>query len=397
MKSFDKAQDLRVALVYDRLNKWGGAERVLLAFRKLFPDAPLYTSVYDKKKAPWAKVFDVRTSFLQNFPFATRHELYVALMPLAFESFNFDEFDLVISVTSEAAKGILTKPKTKHICYCLTPTRYLWSGYDEYFKNPFLKFLSKPFVWYLRFWDKIAAQRPDAFIAISKEVQGRIKKYYNRDSEVVYPPVAEIANLRGPVARFPATPVKQASSSLRSSAPPVQALPATFDVAGSPSSRATPYFLIVSRLVPYKRIDLVVKVFNELNLPLKIVGAGSEFRKLKAMAKSNVEFLGYLTDKELVRYYSECRALIFPGIEDFGLTILEAQSFGKPVIAFRAGGALETIIEGKTGLFFDKQTVESLIAAIKRFSSLKINPEDCIKQASEFSFEGFKKNFLNKI
>ena len=183
---------MKVALVYDRLNKWGGAERVLLALHKLFPQAPLYTSVYDSQKASWAKVFDVRTSFLQNFPFAMYHELYAPLMPLVFESFNFDEFDLVISVTSEAAKGIITKPKTKHICYNLTPTRYLWSGYSEYFKNPIFRFLSLPVIVYLKFWDKIAAQRPDKYIAISKEVQSRISKYYGRESVVVYPPVESI-------------------------------------------------------------------------------------------------------------------------------------------------------------------------------------------------------------
>src|SRR3989338_8390229 len=188
---------MKVALVYDRVNKWGGAERVLLALHELFPDAPLYTSVYDRKKASWADVFDpsagsgqgIKTSFLQKIPFSTRHELFAALMPLAFESFSFDEYDLVISVTSEAAKGIITKPKTMHICYCLTPTRYLWSGYNDYFKNPYFRFISKPLVSYLRFWDKIAAQRPDAYIAISKEVQGRIKKYYGRESTVIYPSV----------------------------------------------------------------------------------------------------------------------------------------------------------------------------------------------------------------
>src|SRR3990167_8750422 len=153
---------MKVALVYDRVNKWGGAERVLLALHKIFPDAPLYTSVYDERKAAWEKVFRVKTSFLQNFPFASEnHEYYALLMPLAFESFSFDEYDLVISVTSEAAKGIITKPGTRHICYCLTPTRYLWSGYDEYFKNSFFRFISKPIILYLRLWDKKAAKRPD--------------------------------------------------------------------------------------------------------------------------------------------------------------------------------------------------------------------------------------------
>jgi glycosyltransferase involved in cell wall biosynthesis len=353
---------MKVALVYDRLNKWGGAERVLLALHKLFPKAPLYTSVYDRKKAPWADVFEVRTSFLQNFPFSTHHELFAPLMPLAFESFNFDEFDLVISVTSEAAKGIITKPRTKHICYCLTPTRYLWSGYDEYFKNPLFRLIATPLTLYLKFWDKIAATRPDEYIAISKEVQGRIKKYYGRESEVIYPSFSFEAFIGSNLALT-----------------------------------QNPYYLIVSRLVPYKKIDLAIKAFNKLKLPLKIIGTGVEMNRLKAISGSTIEFLGYLTDKELVGYYRDCRALVFPGIEDFGLTILEAQSFGKPVIAFKAGGALETITEGKTGIFFDESNAESLIKAVNQLGNLTINPEDCINKAREFSFEQFNKNFMRRI
>lgn len=352
---------MKVALVYDRLNKIGGAERVLLALHKMFPDAPLYTSVYNSKKASWASVFKIKTSFLQNFPWSTHHEMYAFLMPLAFESFNFDEYDLVISVTSEAAKGILTKPKTKHICYCLTPTRYLWSGYEEYFRNFLLRLISKPIVFCLKIWDKIAAQRPDAYIAISKEVQKRIKKYYGRDSAVIYPPAL------------------------------------TFDYPQNLKSQDKDYFLIVSRLVSYKKIDLAIRAFNELKLPLKIIGKGIEENRLKAMAGPTIEFLDYLTDKELVEYYSGCRALIFPGLEDFGLTILEAQGFGKPVIAFKAGGALETVVEGKTGKFFNKQEVKSLVNAIREFGNLTINPKDCIAQAKKFNYEQFKESFTKRI
>ena len=183
-------QKLKIAVVYDRVNKWGGAERVLLTLHEMFPDAPLYTSVYDERSAPWAKVFPkVYTSFLQKIPFAkSNHEYLGWLMPMVFEQFDFGEYDLVISVTSEAAKGIITRPGTMHICYLLTPTRYLWSGYEGYFKNPFLRFFSKPVINYLRAWDKIAAMRPDKIIAISTEVRRRIKKYYGRDSEIVFPP-----------------------------------------------------------------------------------------------------------------------------------------------------------------------------------------------------------------
>ena len=378
---------MKIALFYDRLNKWGGAERLLLALHKLYPNASLYTSIYDKAKAPWASVFNVRTSFLQNFPFATRHELYATLMPIAFESFSFDEFDLVISVTSEAAKGIITKPSTFHLCYCLTPTRYLWSGYDDYFKNPILRFISKSVIAYLRTWDRIAAQRPDTFIAISKEVQGRIKKYYGRESEVVYPPL-ELDSRRS---KIEGSNLKMGDRGL------IDLQPSTFKDPSSTFYHPSSYFLIVSRLVPYKKIDLAIKAFNELKIPLKIIGTGSEMKRLKTMAKSNIEFLGNLTDKDLVRYYSECRALVFAGLEDFGLTILEAQSFGKPVIAFRAGGALETIVNGKTGIFFNEQTIQSLKTAIKQFNNLAIDPRDCIENAERFSYERFKKEFTSVI
>ncbi|RJQ37943.1 glycosyltransferase family 4 protein [Candidatus Microgenomates bacterium] len=370
IKNLKNIKNLHVALVYDRVNKWGGAERVLLALHKIFPNAPLYTSVYNKEKAPWAKVFDVRTSFLQNFPYASSsHELYALLMPFAFESFSFDEFDLVISVTSEAAKGIITKPGTFHLCYCLTPTRYLWSGYNDYFKNPVLRFLSKLAVMYLRAWDKIASQRPDSFIAISKEVQKRIKKYYERESIVIYPSVEIVAN-----AQF--KDKKKLNANLL-------------------DARRLPYFLIVSRLVGYKKIDLAVKAFNKLGFPLKIIGTGVQANKLKKRAKANIEFLGNLTDEELISYYENCIALVFPGEEDFGLTVLEAQSFGKPVIAFKAGGAIETVIEGKTGEFFHKQDSNYLIEILKKFDRNNYKMEESIKNAQNFSYERFEKEFID--
>lgn len=360
---------MKVALVYDRINKWGGAERVLLALKEIFPKALLYTSVHSGKNAAWADIFKkqgIYTSFLQKIPKAsTSHELFAFFMPLAFENLDFDDFDLVISLTSEAAKGIITKPKTIHICYCLTPTRYLWSGYEDYFKSPFLKLISYPMVSYLRKWDKLAAKRPDAYIAISKEVQNRIKKYYGIDSVVVYPPVDQ-------------TIFNQKSKSKFSNA-------------------NSNYFLIVSRLVPYKRVDLAVKVFNKLKLPLKIIGVGSEYKRLCSMAKSNIDFLGNLTDNDLLRYYKGCVALVFPGNEDFGLTIIEAQIFGKPVIAYKKGGALETVIEGKTGLFFYPQEESALEDAVKKLLKLKLKDRDCFENALKFNKEQFKKQFIKEI
>ena len=358
----------RVAIVYDRVNKWGGAERVLLSLNKIFPDAHLYTSVLNLKKAPWAKNFKkIETSFLQNFPFASSfHEGYATLMPIAFESFSFDEYDLVISITSEAAKGIITKPKTLHICYCLTPTRYLWSGYEDYFKNPYLRFLSKPAVSYLRTWDKMGAQRPDAFIAISKEVQKRIKKYYGRDSTVIYPPLT-----------LEDTKILRYKDTKREKLPNIKG-----------------YFLVVSRLVPYKKVDIAIAACNELGLPLKIVGTGSQERFLKSIAGPTIEFLGELTDENLNNYYKNCRGLIFPGKEDFGLVMAEAQGFGKPVIAFGGGGALEIIEEGKTGEFFEKQTPDSLKRVLVKFNGSRYNIKYCIDNAQRFSFENFKKEFI---
>lgn len=355
---------MKVALVYDRVNKWGGAERVLLALHKIFPKASLYTSVYNKKTAKWAESFDIKTSFLQSFPLAkSYHELYALLMPIAFESFNFDKYDLVISVTSEAAKGIITKPGTVHICYCLTPTRYLWSGYEDYFKNPVLRLFSKPAVSYLRNWDKIASQRPDRYIAISTAVQDRIKKYYKEDSTTIYPPPAFINR-------------------------------DTEDIGFSKGD----YFLVVSRLTNfYKRVDLAIKACNYLKLPLKIVGSGRDASDLKRMAGPTIEFLGNLTDEKLSFYYKNSKALIFPGLEDFGLAMVEAQSFGKPVIAFRGGGALDIIKEGITGEFFESQTKESLIKALEKFNNKSYNSSLCKENSLRFSFENFKKDFLEII
>lgn len=353
---------MKVALVYDRVNKWGGAERVIIALRKIFPNSVLFTSVYKEDRASWAKKIPIKTSFLQKLPLAASyHEALAVMMPIAFESFNFDEFDLVISVTSEAAKGIIVRPQTKHISIILTPTRYLWSGYEDYFSNWFFRTVTWPIVSYLRFWDKIAARRPDELIAISETVRDRIKKYYGLDSEVIYPPLM----IRS---------IKYKVSSIK--------------------YKKQSYFLVVSRLVPYKRIDLAVRAANKVRASLKIIGTGSEFGRLKSMAGPSVEFLGYVSDSDLKYYYANCRALVFPGIEDFGLTMVEANAFGKPVIAFRGGAAEEIIIEGKTGIFFDKQTSGFLADKLKSFRPSRYNEKDCRKNARRFSFNQFRREIL---
>ena len=335
---------MRTAIVYDRVNKWGGAEQVLLALHELFPKAPLYTSVYNKKTAEWAEVFpEVRTTFLQKIRFArTNHEYFAPLMPLAFESLTFNDYDLVISVTSEAAKGIITNPGTTHICYCLTPTRYLWSGYEDYFRSGAMRSLSKPLVGYLRKWDRIAALRPDHMIAISSAVQKRIKEFYDRESEIIYPPVE--------ISKFKDQKLKNKDS-----------------IALLQNDKAEEYYLIVSRLVSYKKVDLAVKAFNSLGKNLVIVGKGKEEKSLKHIAKDNIKFKGFVTDEELASLYQNAKAFIYPQVEDFGITAVEAQSTGIPVIAYRSGGALDTVIEMETGVFFNDQKAGSLINAVERF------------------------------
>lgn len=354
---------MKVAIVYDRVNKWGGAERVLLTLHEMFPNAPLYTSVCNSKTTKWASVFPkIYTSFLQKIPFAKRnHELLAPLMPMAFESFDFRDYDLVISVTSEAAKGIITQPGTKHLCYLLTPTRYLWSGYDDYFKGSTLKMLASPVVRYLRSWDKVAARRPDKLVAISDAVKRRIDKYYDLDSEIIYPPVdlEKFKNKKGRVI-----------------------------------NKHGEYYLVVSRLVSYKKVDLAINAFNILGKKLVVIGSGKERSKLKKMAKKNIIFENGLTDEELTNYYINTKALIFPQVEDFGLVAVEAQACGTPVIALAQGGALDTVVDGETGVFFEKQNVHSLISAIRKFNAIHFYKGKIKKNVEKFSKERFKREFF---
>ncbi len=355
----------KIAFVYDRINKFGGAERVLLAMHAIWPDAPLYTAVYDKSNARWASGFRINHTFLQHSPFAKRHhELYAWLTPMAFESFSFDDYDVVISVTSAEAKNIITKPRTLHICYCLTPTRYLWSGNQEYEKNPSIG-LPKAITGntfralrpLLRKWDIIGSCRPDNYIAISNAVKNRIQTYYHRPVDrIIYPPV-DLAMFGGR---------KKAVS-----------------------AASRDFFLLVSRLVPYKRIDIVVKACNVLRLPLVIVGEGAEKANLRRLAGPTVQFVGAVTDRELVDYYRGCRAFVFAGSEDFGIAAVEAQASGKPVIAYRESGIAEIVRDGKTGSLFDTQSVGSLVRALKQFDQQWYDDTLCRENAKRFSQERF--------
>lgn len=358
---------MNIAFVYDRVNKFGGAEQVLLALHEIWKDAPLYTAVYNKKTASWAARFTVKPSFMQYIPFAkTHHELFPWLTPFAFETFDFSQYDVVLSITSAEAKNIITKPDTLHICYCLTPTRYLWSGHDEYVSKPGLgKFggiglkIFQSLTPTLRQWDIIGSQRVDVYAAISQTVKQRITTYYKRKTDtVIYPPVD--------------TDV--------------------FVPAKKEQANNTVPFLLVSRLVPYKRIDIVIKACNALQLPLVIIGDGSDRKRLQKMAGSTITFINRkLTVVELADYYQHCRAFLFAGEEDFGIVAAEAQSCGKPVICYKYSGMAEIILPGVTGEVFEKQQSDHLINILETFSFKKYDSVSCHKRALLFDKEVFKK------
>lgn len=352
---------MKIALVYDRVNKFGGAERVLKALHEIWPDAPLYTAVYDKKRASWADSFKVIPSWLGNVPgISTHHELIPFLMPFAFESFSFDQYDVVLSVTSSDAKGICTKPGTLHICYLLTPYRLLWNGYQSYMDQPgfgklngIVRTLLPGVIPSLRTWDVIASTRPDHIIAISRESARRCTAYYHLESEIIYPPVDPVVYNMKPLRKY--------------------------------------FYLVVSRLVPYKGLDYAIELSNRKGFPLKIVGRGIDKKRLQQLAGKQVQFVdGYLTEKELGCYYESARGVICPGEEDFGLAAVEAQAYGTPVIALGRGGAAETVISGKTGILYSEPSPQSLGEAIEEFEKMRIQRIDCRKQAEKFSKKKFQ-------
>lgn len=363
----------KIALVYDRVNKFGGAERVLSALHELYPQAPLYTSVYNPKTAPWASSIDVQSSFLQSFPFArTNHEYYLPLMPYAFESFDFSSFDIVVSITSSEAKGVITKPNQLHLCYLLTPTRYLWSHNRQYVDSAgsaVSRSLRHILFSKIRRWDYIAAHRPDKIIAISNYVARRAKKYYRRDCEqIIYPPVDHNYFSKPEINSY--EPIKMNND----------------------------YYLLVSRLVDYKSADICVEAFNKLpQEKLLIVGEGRSKKRLMKMAPDNVEFMGFVDDEALRQLYFGAKALIFPQEEDFGITPLEAMASGKPVIAFRKGGACETIVDGVTGIFFDKQSSNDIVSSLSAFNKINWYSDKISSHAKKFDTEVFKTNFRNSL
>lgn len=347
---------MKLALVHDYLKQDGGAEKVLSVLQDMWPDAPTFTLFYDPSKLPQFRGRDIRTSFLQRAPLIqSKFQWYLALMPTATEHYRFDGFDTVVSSTSAFAKGIITPPGTRHICYCHTPTRFLWTdtlSYVEELRVPRLvKMLLPPILSMLRVWDRMAADRVDVFIANSETVRQRIKKYYNRDSVVVHPPVDT----------------------------------KRFKISDAPKT----YFLVGGRLVAYKRFDLVVEACNRTGIKLKVFGTGPVLNDLKKMARPNVEFLGRVSDADLPALFANARAFINPQEEDFGITPVESMAAGRPVIAFKRGGATETVVDGVTGELFEEQSWEELADHLIRFDDKKFDPVAIKTHAEKFGQERF--------
>lgn len=358
----------KVAIVHDFLLKLGGAERVVKILADMFPDAPIYAILYDEEKV--GGVFPkerIKCSYLQKYPnfIRTRYKYLTSKIPRAIEELDLEDYDLVISSSTAFCHGIITPVKTKHICYCHSPMRYCWDYCNEFreqnniqgFKNLYYA----PLIKYLREWDYIASDRPNKYIANSKNVQKRIKKYFGKDSEVIYPPVD--------TERFRA------------------------------KEKHSNYFLIVSTLTPYKKIDLAIQMFNKIGRRLVIIGDGPQRKYLKNIASDNIDILGFKDDETVKEYMENCRALIFPGEEDFGITPVEAMACGKPVLAYGKGGALESVVSGKTGEFFFEETVESMEDGLARllYNEKFYRPFTIRRHALKFSREIFEKKIKQSI
>lgn len=365
---------MKVALIHDHLAQDGGAEKVLKVLTDLWPTAPIYTLLYEPNNV--AKNFagrEIITSVIQKLPGGVKHyKWYLYFMPLAVEFFDLRGYDLVISDASAFAKGVLTTTATTHICYCHTPTRYLWSDAHEYLKelpyNKWLKKIVSLMLSRLRIWDFVAAQRVDYFIANSETIAKRIKKYYRRESTIIYPPVE--------VDRFSISP-------------------------SGPAQGADAYFLIGCRLAPYKRVDVVIEAFKILGdgYKLKIFGDGVDRPRLEKLTAgvSNIEFLGRVTEEKKAELYAQSLAFINPQEEDFGITVVETMAAGRPVIAYRRGGATETVVAGKTGIFFEEQTAEDIVKAIRSFHNEDFDPAAIREHAQQFSAANFQKKIKDFI
>jgi glycosyltransferase involved in cell wall biosynthesis len=354
---------LRVAIVHDFLTYWGGAEQVLLSLHHLYPEAPIYTLLYDPAMGKYFPNARIRPSFLSKLPsfLRRRKKLLLPLMATAAESFDLSEFDLVLSSSGSFVKGVIIRPNALHISYCHAPTRFLWDWYYNYLEEnhigPWKRLVLVPVLHLMRMWDLSASERVDYFVANSKNTAAKIKKYYRADSRVIYPPAG----------------FEPASSS-----------PVPLD--------DKDYFLIVSRLSPYKKIDVAVTALSKMNLPLLIIGEGNDRQRLEKMAAPNIKFLGWQDEAHLRAYYENAKALIFPGEDDFGITMVEAMSCGKPVLALKKGGALEIVKPGQNGEFFESDVPEILADGIRRLSRnlAQYDPQKIKADAARFSRERFE-------
>jgi glycosyltransferase involved in cell wall biosynthesis len=361
------AKPLKVAIVCDWLLGIGGAERVVLELHKLYPEAPIYTSQYDPKKIDWLADADVRTGWLQRLPNGLKKFLPV-LRAFYFSRLDLSDYDLVLSSSGAEAKAVKTGPNTTHLCYCHSPTHYIWIRYDEYLKNPGfgtfnflarigLRMLIQP----MKRWDRHAGNNPDVMIANSTHTQEMIKKFYHRDSHVIFPPVdTDRFKLAGPA------PLRHG-------------------------------FVIAGRQAPYKRVDLAVEACSELKVPLIVIGNGPEHRRLEKLAGRTVTFLTGVSDEEIAHHFHTALGFIFPGMEDFGIVAVEALAAGTPVIAYQKGGSEDFVIPGKTGVFFEKQTVKSLVSALESFNPDRYDATEITKHANQFSAAAFAKNIQQCI
>jgi glycosyltransferase involved in cell wall biosynthesis len=359
---------MKIALVHDWLTGMRGGEKVLEVLCELYPEAMLFTLLHNKgTMSPVIERMEIKTSFIQHFPMKTaKYRNYLPLMPCAIELLDFSEYDLIFSTSHAVAKGARPRENALHICYCHTPMRYVWDQYEEYFGKGRAGLATRAAMAvvspYLRHWDVRTTNRVHHFIANSHNVAERISRIYHRTSNVIYPPV---------------------STDL-------------FTV----SHKDEGYYLLVSALVPYKRVDLAIETFNRFGEKLLVVGSGPEMEKLRKMTKKNIELLGWQSDENLAKLYAGCRALIFPGVEDFGIVPLEAMASGKPVVAFAKGGALETVIEDgdvPTGIFFHQQTADALVEAMKTLSKMKFDPYAIRRHAEKFDRKEFKRQIAEYV